>query len=171
MDSLRAGAVPSAAEDDGAVEGDDDEREEVWEEARPLGEFDYEQCAGARRDFNRWYVKRAIALNTVIIDHMRVEYSAWIDLLRRGHAGLRGAYGKDYLCHYMGGRERVCDEQLRGTFFPADGSVAVGMSLADFESGCKRNEMRPGRFVRIVGGETLVSTHGTSDSRHEAQTE
>ena len=72
----------------------------------------------------------------------------------------------------MGGRERVCetvcdepDEQLRGTFFPADGSVAVGMSLADFESGCKGDEMRPGRFVRIVafvGGETLVCTHGTA---------
>ena len=57
---------------------------------------------------------------------------------------------------------RVCDEQLRGTFFPADGSVAVGMSLADFESGCKGDEMRPGRFVRIVGGETLVCTHGTA---------
>ena len=120
--------VPSVAEDDDAVEGDDDEREEVWEEARPSGEFDYEQCAGARRDFNRWYVRRAIALNTVMfIDHLRVEYSAWVDLLRRGHAGLRSAYGKDYLSHYMGGRERVCDEQLRGTFFPADGSVAVGM--------------------------------------------
>ena len=53
--------------------------------------------------------------------------------------------------------ETVCDEQLRGTFFPADGSVAVGMSLADFESGCKGDEMRPGRFVRIawriVGGD------------------
>ena len=121
----------------------------MWEEARPSGEFDYEQCAGARRDFNRWYVKRAIparsftsagssclacALNTVVIDHLRVEYSAWVDLLRRGHAGLRGAYGRDYLSHFMGGRERVCDEQLRGTFYPADGSVAVGMSLADFET-------------------------------------
>ena len=69
------------------------------------------------------------------------------------------AYGKDYLNHFMGGRESesaYCDEQLRGTFFPADGSVAVGMSLADFESGCKGDEMRPGRFVRIVGGETLL---------------
>ena len=169
MDSLRAGAVPSAAEDDGAVEGDDDEREEVWEEARPSGEFDYEQCAGARRDFNRWYVKRAIALNTVVIDHLRVEYSAWVDLLRRGHAGLRGAYGRDYLSHFMGGRERVCDEQLRGTFYPADGSVAVPMSLADFEAGRKSDEMRPGRFARIVGGETIVCTHGTAASRYEAQ--
>jgi hypothetical protein len=169
MDSLRAGAVPSAAEDDGAVEGVDDEREEVWEEARPSGEFDYEQCAGAQRDFNRWYVKRAIALNTVVIDHLRVEYSAWVDLLRRGHAGLRGAYGRDYLSHFMGGRERVCDEQLRGTFYPADGSVAVPMSLADFEAGRKSDEMRPGRFARIVGGETIVCTHGTAASRYEAQ--
>ena len=32
------------------------------------------------------------------------------------------------------------------------------------------DEMRPGRFVRIVGGETLVRMHGTSDSRNEAQT-
>jgi hypothetical protein len=40
--------------------------------------------------------------------------------------------------------------QLRGTFYPAD--AAVGMSLfADFETECKRDEMRPGRFVRIVG--------------------
>ena len=38
----------------------------------------------------------------------------------------------------------------------------MGMSLADFESGCKGDEMRPGRFVRIVGGETLVCTHGTA---------
>ena len=169
MDSLHAGVVPSVAEDDDAVEGDDDEKEEVWEEARPSGEFDYEQYAGARRDFNRWYVKRAIALNTVIIDHLRVEYSAWVDLLRRGHAGLRGAYGRDYLCHFMGGRERICDEQLRGTFYPADGSVAVGMSLADFETGCKRDEMRQGRFVRIVSGETIVCTHGAAESRYEAQ--
>eukprot|EP00900_Chrysochromulina_parva_P015002 jgi/Chrpa1/23502/Chrysochromulina_OHIO_Genome00027977-RA len=169
MDSLRAGAVPSAAEDDDAVEGEDDEREEVWEEARPSGEFDYEQCAGARRDFNRWYVKRAIALNTVVIDHLRVEYSAWVDLLRRGHAGLRGAYGKDYLSHFMGGKERVCDEQLRGTFYPTDGSVAVPMGLADFKAGHKSDEMRPGRFVRIVGGETIACTHGTAESRYEAQ--
>ena len=74
----------------------------------------------------------------------------------------------------MGGRERVCDEQLRGTFFPADGSVAVAMSLADFDTGCKKccktGEMRPGRFVRIVGGETLVCTHGTYESRYKAQT-
>ena len=28
--------------------------------------------------------------------------------------------------------------------------------------------MRPGRFVRIVGGETLVSTHGITESRYEA---
>ena len=71
----------------------------------------------------------------------------------------------------MGGRERVCDEQLRGTFFPADVvSVAVGMSLADFETGCRKDEMRQGRFVRIVGGETLVCTHGTSESRYEART-
>ena len=70
----------------------------------------------------------------------------------------------------MGGRERVCDEQLRGTFFPADGSVAVAMSLADFDTGCKTGEMRPGRFVRIVGGETLVCTHGTYESRYKAQT-
>jgi hypothetical protein len=116
-----------------------------------------------------WYVKRAIALNTVVIDHLRVEYSAWVDLLRRGHAGLRGAYGRDYLSHFMGGRERVCDEQLRGTFYPADGSVAVPMGLADFEAGHKSDEMRPGRFVRIVGGETIACTHGTAESRYEAQ--
>jgi hypothetical protein len=115
------------------------------------------------------YVKRAIALNTVVIDHLRVEYSAWVDLLRRGHAGLRGAYGRDYLSHFMGGRERVCDEQLRGTFYPADGSVAVPMSLVDFEAGHKSDEMRPGRFVRIVGGETIVCMHGTAASRYEAQ--
>jgi hypothetical protein len=36
------------------------------------------------------------------------------------------------MSHFMGGRERVCDEQLRGIFYPADGSVAVVMSLADF---------------------------------------
>jgi hypothetical protein len=68
-------------------------------------------------------------INTIIIDHLRIEYSAWVDLLRRGHAGLRGAYGSDYMSHFTGGRERVCDElsdeQLRGTFYPADGSVAV----------------------------------------------
>ena len=115
------------------------------------------------------YVWRAIALNTVVIDHLRSEYSAWVDLLRRGHVGMRSAYGKDYLNHFMGGSERVCDEQLRGTFFPADGSVAVGMSLADFETGCKSDELRPGRFVRTIGGETVVCTHGTSVGRYEAQ--
>ena len=93
LDSLRAGASLCADEGDDAAEGDDDETEEVWKEARPTGEFDYEQCNGARRAFNRWYVRRAIALNTVIIDHLRSEYSAWVDLLRRGHAGLRSAYG------------------------------------------------------------------------------
>ena len=114
-------------------------------------------------------MSKAIALNTLIIDHLRVEYSAWVDLLRRGHAGLRGAYGRDYMSHFMGGRERVCDEQLRGTFYPADGSVAVEMSLVDFETGCKSDVMRPGRFVRIVGGETITCTHGTAQSRYEAQ--
>ena len=45
------------------------------------------------------------SLNTIVIDHLRSEYSAWVDLLRRGHSGLRSAYGKDYLNHFMGGRE------------------------------------------------------------------
>ena len=125
--------------------------------------------ASPRRDLLKWYVGKAIALNTVIIDHLRVEFSAWVELLRRGHAGLRGAYGSDYMSHFLGGRERVCDEQLRGTFFPTDGSVAVPMSLADFEAGHKSDEMRPGRFARIVGGETIVCTHGTAASRYEAQ--
>ena len=80
LDSLRAGAITVANEGDDAAEGDGDEAEEAWEEARPVGEFDYEQCAGARRAFNRWYVRRAIALNTVVIDHLRSEYSAWVDL-------------------------------------------------------------------------------------------
>ena len=43
------------------------------------------------------------------------------------------------------------------------------MSLADFETECKSDEMRPGRFVRIVGGETIVCTHRTAESRYEAQ--
>ena len=170
LDSLRAGANTGAYEGDDAVEGDGDEVEEAWEEARPAGEFDYEQCAGALRAFNRWYVRRAIALNTVVIDHLRSEYSAWVDLLRRGHVGMCGAYGRDYMSHFMGGRERVRDEQLFGTFYPADGSVAVAMSLVDFDRGCKSDEMLPGRFVRIVGGETLVRMHGTSAGRYEAQT-
>jgi len=171
MDSLRAGVSVSTAEADEADDGDGDngDTQDEWEEARPPGEFDYEQCAGARRDLLKWYVGKAIALNTVIIDHLRIEYSAWVESLRRGHAGLRGAYGSDYMSHFLGGRERVCDEQLRGTFFPTDGSVAVPMSLADFKVGHKSDEMRPGRFVRIVGGETIACTHGTAASRYEAQ--
>ena len=169
LDSLRAGAITVANEGDDAAEGDGDEAEEAWEEARPVGEFDYEQCAGARRAFNRWYVRRAIALNTVVIDHLRSEYSAWVDLLRRGHAGMCGAYGRDYMSHFMGGRERACDEQLIGTFYPADGSAAAVMSLADFDRGRKSDEMLPGRFVRTIGGETVVCTHGTSVGRYEAQ--
>jgi hypothetical protein len=47
--------------------------------------------------------------------------------------------------------------------------VAVEMSLVDFETGCKSDVMRPGRFVRIVGGETITCTHGTAQSRYEAQ--
>jgi hypothetical protein len=73
----------------------------------------------------KWYVGKAIALNTVIIDHLRVEFSAWVELLRRGHAGLRGAYGIDYMSHFLGGRERVCDEQhatLAASLMPCEHS-------------------------------------------------
>ena len=38
----------------------------------------------SRAGRRRWYVRRAIALNTVVIDHLRSEYSAWVDWLRRG---------------------------------------------------------------------------------------
>ena len=31
------------------------------------------------------------SLNTIVIDHLRSEYSAWVDLLQRGHSGLRSA--------------------------------------------------------------------------------
>ncbi|KOO28719.1 hypothetical protein Ctob_011846 [Chrysochromulina tobinii] len=40
------------------------------------------------------------------------------------------------------------------------------MSEADFEKGIAA-ELQPGRFVRVVGGETLVRTHGTADARRE----
>ena len=33
----------------------------------------------------------------------------------------------------------------------------------------KSSQVKPGRFVRIVGGETLVNTHGSSENRYEAQ--
>jgi hypothetical protein len=56
MDSLRAGVSVSAAEADEADDGDNDDAQDEWEEARPPGEFDYEQCAGARRDLLKWYV-------------------------------------------------------------------------------------------------------------------
>jgi hypothetical protein len=116
--------------------------------------------------FNKWYVARAIALNTVVIDHLRAEFSDWLGRMRRGHAGLRGAYGGDYQRHYTGRRGRVLDEQLCGTFYQANGSAGVPMSEADFDKGIAA-ELQPGRFVRVVGGETLVRTHGTADARRE----
>jgi hypothetical protein len=150
-----------------AVADDDDELDELeCEEARPRSEFDYKRLAEARRKFNKWYVGRAIALNTVVIDHLRAEFSDWLGRMRRGHAGLRGAYGGDYQRHYTGGRGRVLDEQLFGTFYPTNGSAGVPMSEADFEKGIAA-ELQPGRFVRVVGGETLVRTHGTADARRE----
>ena len=59
------------------------------------------------------------SLNTIVIDHLRSEYSAWVDLLRRGHSGLRSAYGKDYLNHCMGGRERVCESAMSSCAAPS----------------------------------------------------
>ena len=59
------------------------------------------------------------SLNTIVIDHLRSEYSAWVDLLRRGHSGLRSAYGKDYLNHFMGGRERVCESAMSSCAAPS----------------------------------------------------
>jgi hypothetical protein len=53
-----------------------------------------------------------------------------------------------------------------GTFYPTNGSAGVPMSEADFEKGIAA-ELQPGRFVRVVGGETLVRTHGTADVRRE----
>ena len=50
----------------------------------------------------------------------------------------------------------------------SNGRSRADESLANFETGCRMDEMRPGRFVRIVGGETLVSTHGITESRYEA---
>ena len=150
-----------------AAADDDDELDELeCEEARPRSEFDYKRLAEARRRFNKWYVARVIALNTVVIDHLRAEFSDWLGRMRRGHAGLRGAYGGDYQRHYTGGRGRVLDEQLFGTFYPVNGSAGVPMSEADFEKGIAA-ELQPGRFVRVVGGETLVRTHGTADARRE----
>ena len=72
----------------------------------------------------------------------------------------------DYQRHYTGGRGRVLDEQLCGTFYPANDSAGVPMSEADFEKGIAA-ELQPGRFLRVVGGETLVRTHGTADARRE----
>ncbi|KOO29441.1 hypothetical protein Ctob_004847, partial [Chrysochromulina tobinii] len=150
-----------------AANDDDDELDELeCEEARPRSEFDYMRLAEARRKFNKWYVARAIALNTVVIDHLRAEFGDWLGRMKRGHAGLRGAYGGDYQRHYTGGRGRVLDEQLCGMFYPANGSAGVPMSEADFDKGIAA-ELQPGRFVRVVGGETLVRTHGTADARRE----
>ena len=59
------------------------------------------------------------SFNTIVIDHLRSEYSAWVDLLRRGHSGLRSAYGKDYLNHFMGGRERVCESAMSSCAAPS----------------------------------------------------
>jgi hypothetical protein len=151
---------------DAVADDDDDVDEPEYDEARPRSEFDYKRLAEERRKFNKWYIGRAIALNTVVIDHLRAGFSDWLVRMRRGHAGLRGAYGGDYQRNYTGGRARVLDEQLCGTFYPANGCAGVPMSEAEFDKGIAA-ELLTGRFVRVVNGEMLVRTHGTADTRRE----
>ena len=67
---------------DVAADDDDDADESECDEARPRSEFDYKRFAEERRKFNKWYVGRAIALNTVVIDHLRAEFSDWLVRMR-----------------------------------------------------------------------------------------
>jgi hypothetical protein len=106
-----------------------------------------------------------VALNTLLVDHIKREYEIWLLRLTSGAAALRAQFGASYQAVARVDDIKLSLEYLTGTYHFADGRPSETMTKEEFDA--RRLTLDAGRFVYEISGETQSIRNDRSDQREQ----
>jgi len=156
--------VASGRDRDKGGAGDEEEEEKDREDGDGIGD-EHERTSKARKLARRYYVHRTVALNTLLIDHLKREYEIWLMRLTSGATALRASFGADYQAVARIDDIKLSLEYLTGTYLFADGRPSETMTKEEFDA--RRLTLDAGRFVYEISGETQSIRNDKGDQREQ----
>ena len=149
---------------------DVDEAERLSDEEDEEGSVSAERSrlAKFKRRVLRYYVHKVVALNTMIIDHLRGPYGVWLRTMLEGDAGLKRLFGGDHELVAGVDDARLCEEHLDGVFRSRGDEQERLMTRAEFVHERDEGLLPPGEFTQTIAGETLklsVAAEGDAAAR------